>query len=254
MKTAASMKSALLMFLAVLAAPAWAQQACPACHGAQGEGNAQMKAPRIAGLGEGYILRQLDAYANGARQNPLMTPVAQQLTPDQRRAMALAYANTPPAKATKTSSAPAASSPAAKLATVGDAAKGVQACANCHGPEGIGQPPTIPSLAGQQQAYLVDTLRAWKSGARKTDPSGQMNLIGSKLSDADIAGLARYYSSLPPPSPQVLVSKGPAQAPAATGNSQGGNNALQGTGATQGASTTESPQGAGGGSNDGKPR
>ena len=248
------MRTALLVLPLLLALPAWGQQACPACHGAQGEGNAQMKAPRIAGLGEGYILRQLDAYANGARQNPLMTPVAQQLTPDQRRAMARAYANTPPGNGTKTATARSAASSAPKLATVGDAAKGVQACANCHGPEGIGEPPMIPSLAGQQQAYLADTLRAWKSGARKTDPSGQMNLIASKLTDADIAALARYYAALPPPSPQVLVSNGPAQAPAAAANSQGGNNALQGTGVTQGASTTESPQGAGGGSNDGKPR
>jgi cytochrome c553 len=221
-------------------------ESCAGCHGAQGEGNAQVKAPRIAGLGEGYIARQLDAYANGARQNPLMSPIAQQLSPDARRAVAQAYSRMEPAK-TAARAAPT-NTAAAKLATVGDAKREIQACANCHGPEGVGQPPMVPGLAGQQQAYLADSLRAWKSGARKTDPSGQMNLVASKLQPADIEALSRYYAGLAPPSPRHLVAKGPPQLPATP--SSGGTGAqtpVQGTGVTQGASTTQAPQGPGGG-------
>src|SRR4249919_341117 len=170
------MKLAILFgSLSLLSAGALAQApACNTCHGANGEGNAQMNAPRIAGQGEGYLLRQLEAFANGTRNNPIMGPIAKQLTPAERLTWSKAYAamETPPAKASGT--APALGR---TLATVGDARRQIQACANCHGPDGVGSPPTVPYLAGQHQGYLLASLQQWKTGARKSDPSGQMSLL-----------------------------------------------------------------------------
>jgi cytochrome c553 len=40
------------------------------------------------------------------------------------------------------------------------------ACANCHGPLGIGLPPAIPSLAGQTREYISAQLKAWQRGDR----------------------------------------------------------------------------------------
>ena len=39
-------------------------------------------------------------------------------------------------------------------------------CAACHGANGISAIPTYPNLAGQKPAYIVQQLKAFKSGER----------------------------------------------------------------------------------------
>jgi cytochrome c553 len=78
----------------------------------------------------------------------------------------------------------------------GDAAAGktkAATCAGCHGANGISMVPMYPNLAGQKDAYIVKQLKAFKAGDRK-DPT--MNAMAAPLSDADMANLAAYYSSL----------------------------------------------------------
>jgi len=50
-----------------------------------------------------------------------------------------------------------------------------------------------PNLAGQKEMYLTKQLKDFKSGARK-DPV--MSAMVMPLTDADIANVAAYYSSL----------------------------------------------------------
>lgn len=45
------------------------QMKCNACHGARAEGNPLLDAPRLAGMSDAYLLRQLIAFANGQRGN-----------------------------------------------------------------------------------------------------------------------------------------------------------------------------------------
>ncbi len=71
-------------------------------------------------------------------------------------------------------------------------AKSVQ-CAVCHGSNGVSILPDAPNLAGQNNIYLVKSLRDFKSGARKDE---MMNLMAANLSDADIDNLAAYYQSI----------------------------------------------------------
>lgn len=40
---------------------------CVACHGARGEGNRSLNAPRLAGQSDWYLVRQLENYQTGAR-------------------------------------------------------------------------------------------------------------------------------------------------------------------------------------------
>lgn len=54
--------------------------ACQACHGAHGEGMAAAHVPRIAGQSADYLKKQLDNYANGARDNPIMVNFAKPLS------------------------------------------------------------------------------------------------------------------------------------------------------------------------------
>jgi cytochrome c553 len=66
-------------------------------------------------------------------------------------------------------------------------------CAGCHGTAGIATGPVYPNLAGQQTAYLVKQLRAFRDGTRHDPVMGPM---AKPLSDTDIQNLAAYYNSL----------------------------------------------------------
>jgi len=63
-----------------------------------------------------------------------------------------------------------------------------RACAGCHGMDGNGRIP----LAGKSTRYLEGQLRAYQSGARR---SQMMNTIAKQLNDQDIADLAAYYAA-----------------------------------------------------------
>ena len=76
----------------------------------------------------------------------------------------------------------------------GDAAAGKAAsCAGCHGGNGVSTNPAWPSLAGQQSAYLVEALKAYKTGARE---NAMMAATAKGLSDADMHNLAGHYATL----------------------------------------------------------
>lgn len=66
-------------------------------------------------------------------------------------------------------------------------------CAGCHGADGKSLNNAWPNLAGQKAGYLAKALKDYKTGARN-DP--MMTGMAKPLSDADIANLAAYYSSL----------------------------------------------------------
>ena len=78
-------------------------------------------------------------------------------------------------------------------AAAGKAAYASKGCIGCHGAEGRSAVPTYPKLHGQHAAYLSKQLKDFKSGARK-DPT--MAAMVAALSDADIANIADYLSSL----------------------------------------------------------
>jgi len=85
---------------------------------------------------------------------------------------------------------------ASSTAMAGDAASGKAksvVCMACHGQGGVSINPLWPNLAGQQEQYIVKQLTAFRDGTRK-DPL--MSPMAVALSDADIANLAAYYSSL----------------------------------------------------------
>jgi cytochrome c553 len=82
------------------------------------------------------------------------------------------------------------------VALAGDAAAGKAksgTCAGCHGTAGISKNPLWPNLAGQQQAYLIKQLKAFRDGSRI---DAMMAPMAKPLSDEDIANLAAWYSSL----------------------------------------------------------
>ena len=72
-------------------------------------------------------------------------------------------------------------------------AKADTACALCHGANGVSMLPNAPNLAGQQAIYLNEQLRNYRSGKRQNEV---MNMIAKQLTDAEIAHLAAWFSSI----------------------------------------------------------
>ncbi|MGK0338605.1 MAG: cytochrome c553 [Candidatus Azotimanducaceae bacterium] len=54
-----------------------------------------------------------------------------------------------------------------------------------------------PKINGQNKAYLIQVLTAYKKGDRKGGMAAVMTAQAAMLSDADIIELAEYYSSQP---------------------------------------------------------
>jgi cytochrome c553 len=71
-------------------------------------------------------------------------------------------------------------------------------CARCHGDGGEGRSTFVPVIAGQREAYLLESLRAYARAAR---PSGIMGVVAAGTAAEDFAALARHFASLPSPRP-----------------------------------------------------
>jgi len=172
---------------------------CSACHGVQGEGNAALNSPKIAGQSAWYMKRQIQYYRSGVRgSHPddiygrQMAPMALTLTNEAAIDNVIAYVQTLPDNAPE--------------ATVeGDVEHGkriFRVCANCHGHEGQGiQALNAPRQAGMSDWYLVTQLKNFKArirGSHEKDMYGiQMQLMADILhDDDDINDLVAYVNTL----------------------------------------------------------
>jgi cytochrome c553 len=69
----------------------------------------------------------------------------------------------------------------------------VQACAACHGQNGIPiDPNTVPIIWGQQQSYLVKQLHDYRSGDRDNPV---MSSIAKGLAQEDLRKIAAYFAA-----------------------------------------------------------
>jgi cytochrome c553 len=178
-------------------APTPATPPCEACHGAHGEGMEAAHVPRIAGQSADYLQKQLDDYASGARDNPIMANFAKALSGQQRAKFAGRYAAmTAPHVATAQTASAAQLARGHQLAYQGDETRRVQSCNACHGPDGIGVAHAAPYLAGQSAEYLASALKAFHEGTRKNDAGELMRSVASRLNEADIVAVSGYFASI----------------------------------------------------------
>jgi cytochrome c553 len=66
---------------------------CAACHGVNGEGNASIGAPKLAGLPAGMIESALKQFAGGEGGNATMQYIAQSLSPAETAAVAAYFSS-----------------------------------------------------------------------------------------------------------------------------------------------------------------
>lgn len=72
-------------------------------------------------------------------------------------------------------------------------------CATCHGPQGRGDNPRIPRLAGQQRAYIEVQLKAFRNQSRGDRAAHEyMWAVAATLNDDVVAALADYFAAQKP--------------------------------------------------------
>jgi thiosulfate dehydrogenase len=173
---------------------------CAQCHGMNGAGNGADAFPRLDGQSAYYLFKQLNDYASGARENPIMGPIAQSLSEAERQDVSAYYGALRFAGPVQTSApAPQMDQQAARagrtIVEVGVAERGVQGCVNCHGPQAMGLAPTTPRLAGQWASYTRAQFEAFRNGTRKNDVAAVMRDLSSRLNDDDVAAISNYLEA-----------------------------------------------------------
>ncbi len=174
---------------------------CAACHGPEGGGDANLNAPRIAGMAPWYFRRQLQHFRSGTRgahpddlHGQQMRAFATMLTDDRAIEDLAAHVATLPGAV-----------PAPTLD--GDATAGrrlYRTCSYCHGADGAGiQALNAPRLAGVQDWYLARQLENFRGGIRgrhHEDLYGwQMAELSRTLrSEAAVKDVVAYIATLPP--------------------------------------------------------
>jgi cytochrome c553 len=179
--------------------------ACAQCHAFNGTSDSSGAFPRIAAQSAYYLAEQMRDFTSDVRANAIMSPIAKALTPDDIADVTAYYAglNSPFPPLPK--GAPALLKEGEQLAKVGNEARRIPACDNCHGPAGVGEPPAIPYLAGQYASYITNELHMWQGGLRKNSADA-MAFMAKQLTDQEIAAVAAYYQQVQG-SAETAVSK-----------------------------------------------
>jgi cytochrome c553 len=185
---------------------------CIACHGAQGEGNKTLNAPKIAGLPDWYIARQLRSFKKGIRgthqkdtYGMQMRPMAMTLANDEAIDNVAAYIATFKEDVVSVSTKTVKATPTATATVSGSAENGktlYALCVSCHGADGAGNKAlNAPRISGQKEWYIARQLASFKAGMRgshEKDIYGQqMRPMAMTLANEQaVADVAAYLSTL----------------------------------------------------------
>ena len=171
---------------------------CTVCHGIAMGGNVVIAAPRLAGMDEWYVARQLEAFKLGWRGvhpddagGHEMRPMAAILSDEEIDEVSAYVA--------------AVSAPPPPVTIEGNAERGAAiyaSCGACHGADGQGNESLGgPPLTGLNDWYLETQLEHYVSGVRGSHPDddyGQQMRAAAELlpNEQAIADVVRYISTL----------------------------------------------------------
>ena len=164
---------------------------CVACHGAGGNSGTPAN-PKLAQQHPEYIVKQLQEFKAGKRQNPIMQGFAAQLTEQDMKNIA-AYVGSQQEKPGFAKDKDLVTL-GEKIYRGGAQNRQLPACAGCHSPNGAGIPAQYPRLSGQHADYTASQLVAFRDGIRKNSP--QMSAIAAKLNEREIRAVADYIAGL----------------------------------------------------------
>lgn len=164
---------------------------CAACHGADGNSGTPVN-PKLAQQHPEYLVKQLQEFKSGARNNAVMKGFATSLSDDDMRNISY-WAASKKAK-TGFSKDKELVALGEKIYRGGISDRQIPACASCHSPTGAGIPAQYPRLSGQHADYTVAQLNTFRDGSRKN--SLQMTQVSAKLNDREIKAVSDYIAGL----------------------------------------------------------
>lgn len=175
--------------------------ACTACHGPQGRAGPDGYYPRIAGKPAGYLFHQLQHFRDGRRHYEPMRVLLETLSDDYLRDIAQWFSDQhPPYEPARSARVDAQALERGRLMTLqGDAARGIPACAACHGAALTGVQPAIPGVLGLPHDYISAQFGAWRTGGRRATAPDCMAEVARKLTPEDISAVAAWLSIQPVP-------------------------------------------------------
>jgi cytochrome c553 len=168
---------------------------CVACHNADGNSTISTN-PKLAGQSADYLYKQLKSFKSvdgkpAERPNAVMMGMTSTLSDEDMRNVAAWFAS-------QTIKAGKAKDDGTielgqKLYRAGDLAKGMPACAGCHGPTGSGIPVQYPRIGGQHADYIEAQLKTFRTGERA---NASMHIVALKMTDAEIKAVSNYIAGL----------------------------------------------------------
>lgn len=174
---------------------------CSSCHGPNGN-SSNPDWPRLAGQSAVYIAAQLRMFRAGTRANPMMMPLAANLSDQDIADIAAYYEQQAPLGL---EADPSYWQSGQALYLRGDRTRDIPACVACHGPVGRGNLAAgYPALRAQQSVYVAKQLNDYGSGARysgaaalQTDPNAAMMFtIAKRLTPEQIRDVASYVQGM----------------------------------------------------------
>ncbi len=166
---------------------------CAACHAADGNSIGAPN-PKLAGQLPEYLFKQMRNFKNGERVNPIMNGMIAAFDENQMRDLAAYFSSQK--QVGDVSKSKETLELGQKIYRAGLAAKGLPACAGCHGPSGAGIPAQFPRIGGQLSDYLETQIKSFRDGARANDPNKMMRTVALKMTDAEIKAVADYTAGL----------------------------------------------------------
>ena len=176
---------------------------CMGCHGLAGN-SAIATFPKLAGQGEAYLLKQLQNFKSGERNNAIMAGVASLLSEQDMMDIAAYYS-------IQTISENSAKGDAKtielgrKIYVGGKMDTQTTACIACHGPKGLGIPTAgFPLLSAQHADYIAVQLKAFRqysineqTGSDDVSRTNEMMVnVAKGLTTVEIEALAQYIAGL----------------------------------------------------------
>lgn len=166
-------------------------QVCVACHAADGNSTTPAN-PKIAGQHPEYLVKQLQEFKSGKRDNAVMKGFASALSDDDMRNIAFWLADQKPTPGFATEKDLVRAGERIYRGGIPD--RQIAACAGCHGPSGSGIPAQYPRLSGQHAEYTRSQLNAFRAGTRNNN--AQMTGVAAKMNDMEIKAVSDYIAGL----------------------------------------------------------
>lgn len=163
---------------------------CEGCHGVGGNSVTAIF-PKLAGLHENYLIKQMQEFKSGKRVDATMNAMASTLNDEDIKDLAAYFAS----QEQKIEKSEKMNLEGKQLYNGGKPTLGLPACAACHGINGTGLASAgYPLLRGQFAAYISKTLTDFQQNERNNDMNHIMRDIAKKLSPEEINAIAEYIS------------------------------------------------------------